>query len=71
VSAGLANYLLLTKTNYNQWALLMRIKLEVCGLWAAFDSGGTEFQVDRMALDAICSEVPAEMITSLVTKDSA
>jgi hypothetical protein len=43
VSAGLTNYLLLTKTNYNQWALLMRIKLEVRGLWAAFDPGGTEF----------------------------
>jgi hypothetical protein len=27
-SAGLANYPLLTKTNYNDWALLMKIKLE-------------------------------------------
>jgi hypothetical protein len=33
-SVGLANYPLLTKTNYNQWALLMRIKLEACGLCA-------------------------------------
>jgi hypothetical protein len=27
-SAGPANYPLLTKTNYNDWALLMKIKLE-------------------------------------------
>jgi hypothetical protein len=31
-SAGLTNYPLLTKTNYNQWSLLMRIKLKARGL---------------------------------------
>jgi transposase InsO family protein len=70
-SAGPANYPILTKTNYNQWALLMRIKLEARGLWGAVDPGGADFQVDRMALDAICSAVPPEMITALATKESA
>jgi hypothetical protein len=71
VSAGPANYPTLTKTNYNQWALLMKIKLEARGLWGAVDPGDAEFQVERMALDAICSTVPLEMVTTLVTKDMA
>jgi hypothetical protein len=65
---GPANYSALTKTNYNQWVLLMRIKLEARGLWAAVELGDVEFQVDRMALDAICSAVPQEMVTMLATK---
>jgi hypothetical protein len=57
-STCLTNYPALTKTNYNRWALLMRIKLEAHELWAAVESGDAEFQVDRMTLDAICSVVP-------------
>jgi hypothetical protein len=52
-SAGLANYSILMKSNYNQWSLLMKIKMEVRGLWVAVDPDSVEFQVDRMALDAI------------------
>jgi hypothetical protein len=58
------------KTNYNQWALLMRIKLEVCGLWGAVDLGGADFQVDWMVLEAICSIVLPEIITTLATKET-
>jgi uncharacterized membrane protein YgcG len=48
----------------------MRIKLEARGLWAAVDLGSTEFQVDRMALDAICSMVPPVMITVFAMKNT-
>jgi hypothetical protein len=65
---GLANYPILTKTNYNEWSLLMKIKLEARSLWAAVDKGDGEFQVDRMALDAICSAVPPDMIATLAVK---
>jgi hypothetical protein len=34
-STGMANYPMLTKMNYNQWALLMKIKLEARGMWSA------------------------------------
>jgi hypothetical protein len=64
VMTGLANYPILSKTNYSQWVLLMLIKLEAHGL------SGAEFQVDRMVLDAIYSVVPPEMITTLTTKQS-
>jgi hypothetical protein len=70
-SVGPANYPILMKCNYNQWALLMRIKLEARMLWGTVDPSDGEFQVDRMALDVICSTVPTEMITTLATKDSA
>jgi hypothetical protein len=41
------------------------------GYEGAVYPGDAEFQIDRMALDVICSIVPAEMITTLTTKDSA
>jgi hypothetical protein len=69
--AGPTNYPILSKMNYNQWALLMHIKLEARGLWAVVDPVGADFQLDRMALDAICNVVPAEMIVALAMKNSA
>ena len=70
---GPANYPVLTKTNYNDWALLMKIKLEAKCLWGAIEPNGVTIKrhVDRMALDAICSAVPSEMISTLAVKDSA
>lgn len=34
-----AMYLILTKTNYNDWALLMKIKMQARCLWRAIDPG--------------------------------
>ncbi|WVZ97328.1 hypothetical protein U9M48_042876 [Paspalum notatum var. saurae] len=50
----------------------MKIKLEAKCLWGAIDPGGTavERHEDRMALDAICSAVPPEMISTLAVKES-
>ena len=71
--SGLANYPVLTKTNYNDWALVMKIKLEAKCLWGAIEPSGViiERHVDRMALDAISSVVPSEMISTLAVKESA
>jgi hypothetical protein len=49
----------------------MKIKLETLLLWATVASDDIDFQVDRMALDAICSAVTPEMISTLATKPSA
>ena len=70
---GPANYPVLTKANYNDWALLIKIKLEAKCLWGAIEPGGVaiERHMDRMALDAICSAVPSEMISTLAVKESA
>jgi hypothetical protein len=70
-ASGPANFPVLTKTNYNDWSLLMKIKLEARGLWNAIDPGGVDRQVDRMALDALCSAVPSEMLSTVGNKGSA
>jgi hypothetical protein len=38
-SVGPATYPVLTKTNYNDWALLMKIKMQARCLWRAIDPG--------------------------------
>jgi hypothetical protein len=71
-TGGPTNYPTLTKTNYNDWALLMKIKLQSRNLWSAIEPGDdVKLQEDRMALDAICSAVPPEMIPTLAVKPSA
>jgi hypothetical protein len=46
----------------------MMIKLEARLLWVAVDPGNVDFQVDRMALNTICSAVQTELISTLATK---
>jgi hypothetical protein len=70
-SVGPASYPILTKSNYNQLSLLMKIKLEARNSWGAIEPGDAEFQVNRMALDAICSTVPSEIIAVLGANDTA
>jgi hypothetical protein len=53
VPTGPVNQSVLTKTNYNEWSLLMKIKLEARSLWRVVDKGDTEFQVDRTVLNVI------------------
>jgi hypothetical protein len=42
-SAGLMNYPLLMNTNYNDWTMLMKIKLEARLLWAMVNPGNVDF----------------------------
>jgi hypothetical protein len=71
ISVGPANWPLLTKTNYTEWALIMKIKLQARNLWEAIEPGDVTLQEDRMALDAITSVVPQEMLASLAVKVTA
>jgi hypothetical protein len=36
-----SSYLALTKTNYFDWALLMKVKLKARALWSVIENGGT------------------------------
>jgi hypothetical protein len=62
---------MLTKTNYTQWSLVMKLKMQARNLWSAIEPGGVSMQEGHMALDAITSAVPTEMVASLVAKNSA
>ncbi|XP_066358401.1 uncharacterized protein [Miscanthus floridulus] len=68
---GSSNWPQLTKTNYDSWSLLMKLKLQARHLWDIIESGDGKFHDDRTALKAICSGVPPEMVPTLATKRSA
>ncbi|XP_072148540.1 uncharacterized protein [Setaria viridis] len=64
-------YPMLTKTNYPEWVVMMRINLQAQGLWAAIDPGGIEYGEDRLALAAIARSVPTEMVNLIGKKETA
>jgi hypothetical protein len=68
---GGSSYPTLTKTNYSDWALLMMVKLKARGLWSAVEPGGGDEQEDMMALDILSNAVPAEMVSSVASKETA
>ncbi|BAH94919.1 Os10g0459550 [Oryza sativa Japonica Group] len=70
-TAGSVVYPMLTRTNYTDWALVMRVNLQAQGLWSAIEPGYAEYQDDRMALSAILRAVPPEMLPTLAVKDTA
>ena len=68
---GSNNWPQLTKTYYDSWSLLMKLKLQARHLWDIIEFGDGEFHDDRTALEAICSGVPPEMVPTLATKPLA
>jgi hypothetical protein len=51
----------LTKTNYVEWATVMRIRLQVWHMWEAVRYGDIDYYEDRRALDALIAAIPTEM----------
>ena len=62
---------MLTKSNYNNGLLLMKVKLEARGYRDAVKHGDINFHEDGMALEAILGAVPPEMVGTLAVKPSA
>jgi hypothetical protein len=56
---------ILTKTNYVEWATVMRVRLQVRHMWEAVRYGNVDYYEDRCALDALIAAVPSEMQFSL------
>jgi hypothetical protein len=52
-SRGSAQWPMLTKTNYTDWALLMQVMLEARQLWTAIDVGTAEREADMQAREAL------------------
>jgi hypothetical protein len=40
--AGVTSYPVFTKTNYSDYALLMKVKLKAWALWSIIEDGGTD-----------------------------
>jgi hypothetical protein len=68
---GGSSYPTLTKTNYFDWALLMKVKLKTWALWRVIENGGADQQEEMMALDALCGAVPPEMVLTITKKETA
>ncbi|XP_078437272.1 uncharacterized protein LOC144707891 [Wolffia australiana] len=70
VSVG-TGFPMLTKTNYSDWALLMKVKLKARMLWTIIENGGAEPHEEMQALDVLCSAVPPEMWPMITSKETA
>jgi hypothetical protein len=68
---GGSSYPVHTKTNYSDWALLMKVKLKMTSLWHVVEKGGADEHDEMMAIEAPCSVVPPEMVPSIISKDTA
>ncbi|CAN6381799.1 unnamed protein product [Urochloa humidicola] len=61
---------LLTKANYHEWSLVMKVPLEAMELWDAVEADCKECAKDRPALAAVLHAVPSEMKVELAVKKS-
>jgi hypothetical protein len=61
----------LTKTNYVEWAVVMRVRLQVRHMWEAVRYGDVDYYEDRRALDALMAAITSEMQFSLSKKWTA
>ena len=50
----------LTRTNYGEWVVTMKVKFRARRLWNAVDKGTDNEEDDMSALEAILAAVPAE-----------
>ena len=62
---------MLTKTNYAEWSMVMKVKLQERRMWDTVRYGDADFDEDRRALEALLAAVPTEMHSSLANKRTA
>ncbi|WVZ54781.1 hypothetical protein U9M48_005530 [Paspalum notatum var. saurae] len=67
-AAAAVTYPMLTCTNYTEWSLVMRVKLQAAGLWEVDNTGEGEYWDDR---NALLRAVPQEMQAGLTVKEIA
>lgn len=70
-AGGVVEFSMLTKGNYQEWALVMQLSLEALELWDKVEEESKDRAQDRKALAAICRGVPPDMRAALVVKPSA
>ncbi|KAK1626133.1 hypothetical protein QYE76_000448 [Lolium multiflorum] len=66
-----AQYPTLTRSNYAEWAMVMRMQLQAAHLWDVIEYGAEEDGDDRGALAALLRAVPPELVRTLAVKDCA
>ncbi|CAO2175939.1 unnamed protein product [Urochloa humidicola] len=69
-SLSAITYPRLTRTNYQEWSLVMKVNFQAQGLWGAIDLGECKDREDRLALAVLLRAVPTDMWSTLARKDS-
>jgi hypothetical protein len=64
-------YPVLTRTNYSEWSLVMRVNLQAASLWDDIEDDTTDYREDRNALAALLRAVLEEMQVRLARNESA
>jgi len=62
---------MLTKTNYAEWSVMMKVMLRPRGLWEVVNFDDIPEHEDLMAMEAISKSVPADMVVMMTNKGSA
>ena len=62
---------MLTKTNYAEWSMVMKVKMQARRMWDAVRHDDADFDEDRRALEALLAAVPTEMHSSLTNNRTA
>ena len=70
-SGGPSTWTTLTKTNYTEWSILMRVQLQGAGLWDAVEHDDGTKRQERQAFGILLRSVPPEMVQTLAAKDNA
>jgi hypothetical protein len=65
---------MLTRTNYQEWSLLMKVNLQAQGMWYVVkpkEDEEVEYQDDRLGYASILRSIPPEMLGRMVHKKVA
>lgn len=70
VPQGSLMWPMLTRSNYAEWAMMMKCNFEAMEIWGVIDPGGkgVKRSQDRQAMGALLRSVPKEMWTTLGAK---
>ena len=52
---------MLTKTNYAEWSMVMKVKLQERRMWDTVRYGDADFDEDQRALEALLAAIALEM----------
>ena len=61
---------MLAKTNYAEWSMVMKVKMQARRMWDAVWYDDIDFDDDWRALEALLAAVPMEMYSSLINKET-
>ena len=70
-SESTGHYPLLTRTNYADWAIIMKVQLQAQSLWDVVETGPGDALTDRRAMAVLLRAIPSELVRTLGTKATA